>query len=53
MQSLTKSTVFKMTSREVAFRWSQWVILGDDGLFWVVTPADFERLIRVGYEAAK
>lgn len=28
------------------------VILGDDDLFWVVTPADAERLLRAGYEIA-
>lgn len=28
------------------------VIHGDDHLFWVVTPADAERLISVGYELA-
>lgn len=28
------------------------VILGDDQLFWVVTPADAERLLRAGYELA-
>ena len=28
------------------------VILGDDQRFWVVCMADFDRLIRAGYEAA-
>jgi ribosomal protein L15E len=29
------------------------VILGDDELFWVVTPAHAERLVRGGYELAR
>ena len=28
------------------------IILGDHPSFWVVTPADAERLMRVGYEMA-
>jgi hypothetical protein len=28
------------------------IVLGDDGLFWVVSPADGERLITAGYEYA-
>ena len=28
------------------------VILGDDELFWVVTPAEAERLLVAGYEIA-
>ncbi len=28
------------------------VLLGDDGLFWVVTMADMTRLTRAGYEIA-
>jgi hypothetical protein len=29
------------------------IILGDNGLFWVVTLADGERLVRAGYERAE
>ena len=29
-----------------------WVMLGDDGKFWVVCPADAARLERMGYEYA-
>jgi len=28
------------------------IVLGDDGLFWVVTPAAASRLTRQGYELA-
>jgi hypothetical protein len=28
------------------------VLLGDDDMFWVVTPAEAERLLRAGYELA-
>lgn len=28
------------------------VVLGDDGLFWVVSLGDFFRLARAGYQAA-
>jgi hypothetical protein len=28
------------------------VMLGDDGKYWVVTPADASRLERMGYEYA-
>lgn len=31
----------------------QRVILGDDMKFWVVCPADAERLYRAGYEYAE
>jgi len=30
----------------------QRIILGDAPYYWVVTPADAERLIRAGYEMA-
>ena len=30
----------------------QRIILGDAPTYWVVTPADAERLIRAGYEMA-
>ena len=29
------------------------IILGDDMKYWVVTMADFERLLRVGYDSAE
>ncbi len=29
-----------------------WIILGDDGKYWVVRPVDAERLIRSGYSLA-
>ena len=28
----------------------QRIILGDDGLFWVVRPVDGEKLVSTGYE---
>jgi hypothetical protein len=28
------------------------IILGDDGLFWVVTPAQAAQLVKQGYELA-
>ena len=31
---------------------SQWVMLGDDGTYWVTTPASCSRLERMGYEYA-
>jgi hypothetical protein len=31
----------------------QIIIMGCDGLFWVVSMADGAKLIRAGYEAAK
>lgn len=50
---MTKSTIFRFNTLGAARSFSPlWIILGDDELFWVVTPADFERLIRAGYEAA-
>jgi hypothetical protein len=50
---INKSTVFRFTDRNAAFRWSIWVILGDDEKFWVCTPADFDRFIKAGYESAR
>lgn len=29
------------------------VVLGDDGLFWLVTPAEAERMQRAGYQIAR
>jgi hypothetical protein len=31
---------------------AHFIMLGDDGRFWVVTPADASRLERAGYEYA-
>ena len=28
------------------------IILGDDGCYWVVTPAEAERLVKAGHEYA-
>jgi len=33
-------------------KWPGYIILGDDGYYWVCRPVDFERLIKAGYEAA-
>ena len=30
-----------------------WIVLGDNDKYWIVCPADFEKLIRAGYQAAK
>ena len=52
-------TAYKFHSRTRAFAFCyercsapMRVILGDDDMFWVVTPADAERLLRAGYELA-
>lgn len=29
------------------------IVLGDDDRYWVVTPADGERLVRAGFEYAR
>jgi hypothetical protein len=48
----------RFTNRESAMRWSNntvkmsMVMLGCDGKFWVVCPADATRLIKMGYEYA-
>ena len=50
--------VYKFNSRSNAFGFAyhcikmHMVILGDDGKFWVCTPAIAERLYRQGYEYA-
>ena len=49
---ITRNRIARFVSRKYAFNYSQWIILGDDGLFWAVTPADFERLVRAGYQVA-
>ena len=50
---------YEFTNRSCAFSFVDhaikplWVILGDNGRFWVVRPSDAARLLRVGYELAK
>jgi hypothetical protein len=55
----TTQTAYKFRSRDhaLSFRYERCVvpmrvILGDDELFWVVTPAEVERLLAAGYEIA-
>lgn len=51
--------MFKFQNRTNAFEFANrchklmLVILGDDELFWVTTPAQAERLHRQGYEYAE
>lgn len=53
-----KNSVEKFSSRKLAFDYSNRtvkpsrVMLGCDGKFWVVTPADAQRLEAAGYEFA-
>ena len=53
---LTRTARFR--DRALAYDWaahavkSQLVMLGDDGRYWVVSPADAARLERLGYEYA-
>jgi hypothetical protein len=55
---ITTRTSYKFHSRTRAYSFCDhcvvpmWVILGDNDLFWVVTPADAYRLLRAGYELA-
>jgi len=50
--------VYRFRDRDLAFGFARhaakthWVMLGDDGRYWVATPADCGRLERVGYEYA-
>jgi hypothetical protein len=50
--------VYRFHDRDRAFGFAghaaktQWVMLGDDGRYWVATPADCARLERAGYEYA-
>lgn len=59
MKQLIKSTVFKFNSLQSAQSFSyrsqggSMIILGCDGLYWVTTMADGERLIRAGYQGTK
>jgi hypothetical protein len=49
---------FRFTRRELAFSFARgaaktlWVMLGDDGRYWVATPARCTQLERLGYEYA-
>jgi len=54
-----RRTAYKFESRTLAYSFCyercsvpMRVILGDDDLFWVVTPADAARLVSAGYELA-
>ena len=55
-ETLTRTARFR--DRALAESWaghavrSQVVMLGDDGRYWVVSPADAARLERLGYEYA-
>jgi hypothetical protein len=48
----------RFTRRDLAFAFARHatkamgVMLGDDGRFWVTTPANCQRLERMGYEWA-
>jgi hypothetical protein len=54
----TKDTIFKFNTFSIATSFINrankiWmIVLGDDELFWVVTPAHATRLLRQGYELA-
>ncbi|MDB5300506.1 MAG: hypothetical protein JWO87_2169 [Phycisphaerales bacterium] len=49
---------FRFTRRELAFFFAErstkglWVMPGDDGRYWVATPARCAQLERLGYEFA-
>lgn len=51
--------MYKFQSRKNAFSFANrclvpmWVLLGDDEMFWVVTPAKAAKLFRQGYESAR
>lgn len=55
-QILKETSRFK--SRDLAFAFASraekalWVMLSDDGRFWVTTPVNCARLERMGYEWA-
>lgn len=57
LDQILKET-FRFTRRDLAFSFAHraektlWVMLGDDGRFWVTTPANCARLERMGYEWA-
>jgi hypothetical protein len=56
---ILKETIFKFNNLSTAINFiyraikMKMIILGDDELFWVVTPAAAERLVRQGYEYAE
>lgn len=56
---ICKSTVLPFNSLAIAKSFvnraskMMMIVLGDDDRYWVVTPADGERLIRAGYEYAR
>ncbi len=54
---ILKETIFKFNNLSTAinftYRAAKMIILGDDELFWVMTPAAAERLVRQGYEYAE
>ena len=56
---ILKETIFKFNNLSTAINFTyraikmKMIILGDDELFWVVTPAAAERLVRQGYEYAE
>ena len=49
---------YRFTTREHAFSFVDhaserlYIVLGDDGRYWVTTPAQAARLVRAGYELA-
>ncbi len=57
LDQILKETA-KFTRRDLAFSFARhavkamWVMLGDDGRFWVTTPANCARLEKMGYEWA-
>jgi hypothetical protein len=57
LDQILKETA-RFQSRELAFSFAArppktlWVMLGDDGRFWVTTPANCARLEKMGYEWA-
>ena len=58
MANEIRNRASRFISRKLAFQCAAhavktlWVILGDDGRFWVVRPVDAMRLEKMGYEFA-
>ena len=56
---ITRGPIYRFTQLALAKSFTErapkiWmIILGDDMRFWVVPPADADRLQRLGYELAK
>jgi hypothetical protein len=52
----TKSTVFKFKDLGLAesfvnrCSYPMRIVMGDHPMYWVVTPADAQRLVKAGYE---